>query len=51
LFGLDDALSSDVQAHQVIRINFTRASRTGQISLLGEKLVLARISLIYGVTV
>jgi hypothetical protein len=49
LFGLDDALSSDV--HQVIRINFTRASRTGQISFLEEKLVLARISLIYGVTV
>jgi hypothetical protein len=36
LFGLDDALSSDVQSHQVIRINFTRASRTGQISLLGK---------------
>jgi hypothetical protein len=32
LFGLDDALSSDVQAHQVIQTNSTRASISKQFS-------------------
>ena len=51
LFGPVDALTSDEQFYQVICINSTRASRSKSIFLLGEKLVLARISLSFRVTV